>query len=128
MRNACRLRAGPSIFWHCDRDGLYSLYTIPQESYLRGTQVSDENGRLDFVTVFRDAIPAAGRICIWRNFASLADATNGKNSGAHDAARFARDVCADVYGNAKGYEGSRNPFSHVSIAGDVSFGDNTPPR
>ena len=36
------------------------------------------------------------------------------------------DICADVYNNAKGYEGSRNPFSHVSIAGDVSFGDNTP--
>jgi len=31
------------------------------------------------------------------------------------------DVSAHVYNNAKGYEGSRNPFSHVSIAGDVSW-------
>jgi protocatechuate 3,4-dioxygenase beta subunit len=113
-------------FWHCDRDGLYSLYTIPQESYLRGMQVSDENGRLDFVTVFPGCYPGRWPHLHLENFTSLADATTGKNSVLTTQLALPADVCADVYGNAKGYEGSRNPFSHVSIAGDVSFGDNTP--
>jgi len=113
-------------FWHCDRDGLYSLYTIPQESYLRGMQVSDENGRLDFVTVFPGCYPGRWPHLHLENFTSLADATTGKNSVLTTQLALPADVCADVYGNAKGYEGSRNPFSQVSIAGDVSFGDNTP--
>jgi hypothetical protein len=41
------------------------LVTIPKESYLRGVQVSDENGKLDFVTISPAVILAAGRTCIW---------------------------------------------------------------
>jgi protocatechuate 3,4-dioxygenase beta subunit len=113
-------------FWHCDRDGLYSLYTIPNESYLRGMQVSDENGRLDFVTVFPGCYPGRWPHLHLEHFTSLANATTGKNSVLTTQLALPADICADVYGNAKGYEGSQNPFSHVSIAGDVSFGDNTP--
>jgi protocatechuate 3,4-dioxygenase beta subunit len=112
-------------FWHCDRDGLYSLYTIPQESYLRGVQVSDENGKLDFVTVFPGCYPGRWPHLHLENFTSLAQATNGHNALLTTQLALPADVCADVYNNAKGYRASRDPFSHVSIAGDVSFGDNT---
>ena len=33
--------AGAAVYlWHCDRDGGYSLYTVPEENYLRGVQES----------------------------------------------------------------------------------------
>ena len=74
----CAPLAGYAVyFWHCDRDGLYSLYTIPQESYLRGVQVSDENGELDFVTVFPGCYPGRWPHLHLENFTSLAEATTG---------------------------------------------------
>jgi len=115
-----------AYFWHCDRDGLYSLYTIAKESYLRGVQVSDEKGRLDFVTVFPGCYPGRWPHMHLEIFPSLAQATNGHNALLTTQLALPADVCGDVYNNAKGYSGSIDPFSHVTIAGDVCFGDNTP--
>ena len=122
----CAPLAGYAVyFWHCDRDGLYSLYTIPQESYLRGMQVSDENGRLDFVTVFPGCYPGRWPHLHLENFTSLAHATNGRNSLLTTQLALPADVCADVYNNAKGYSGSIVPFSHITLETDQCFGDNT---
>ena len=53
--------------WHCDKDGLYSGYDTNNNSgqagltYLRGWQMTDANGEVDFVTI----VPGwyTGRIC-----------------------------------------------------------------
>lgn len=115
-----------AYFWQCDRDGLYSLYTIAQESYLRGVQVSDENGKLDFVTVFPGCYPGRWPHMHLEIFTSLAQATNGHNSILTTQLALPADVCGDVYNNAKGYSGSINPFSHITLETDQCFGDNTP--
>jgi protocatechuate 3,4-dioxygenase beta subunit len=113
-------------FWHCDRDGLYSLYTIPKESYLRGVQVSDENGKLDFVTVFPGCYPGRWPHLHLEIFTSLAQATNGRNSLLTTQLALPAAVCGDVYNNAKGYGGSIQPFSQITLETDQCFGDNTP--
>ena len=40
--------------WHCDRDGLYSLYSsgFTNQSCLRGVQVTDANDQVAFATNF----------------------------------------------------------------------------
>ncbi|MEI9931063.1 MAG: hypothetical protein WDM89_11090 [Rhizomicrobium sp.] len=114
-----------AYFWHCDRDGLYSLYTIPQESYLRGVQVSDENGDLDFKTVFPGCYPGRWPHMHLEIFTSLAQATNGRNSLLTTQLALPADVCGNVYDNAKGYSGSIDPFSHITLQTDQCFGDNT---
>lgn len=53
--------------WHCDKDGLYSGYDQQNnagqagQTYLRGYQMTDVNGEVDFVTIFPGWY--SGRIC-----------------------------------------------------------------
>jgi protocatechuate 3,4-dioxygenase beta subunit len=48
--------------WHCDKDGLYSGYqTETGLTYLRGYQITDVYGEVEFITIFPGWYP--GRIC-----------------------------------------------------------------
>lgn len=53
--------------WHCDKDGLYSGYSQQNNqgqaglTYLRGYQIADANGEVNFVTIFPGWY--TGRIC-----------------------------------------------------------------
>lgn len=53
--------------WHCDKDGIYSGYNTgsnqgnTEDTHLRGYQIADANGEVEFVTVFPGIYP--GRIC-----------------------------------------------------------------
>jgi hypothetical protein len=48
--------------WHCDKDGLYSGYqTESGKTYLRGYQLTDANGEVEFITIFPGWYN--GRIC-----------------------------------------------------------------
>lgn len=53
--------------WHCDKDGLYSGYSQTNNAgqagltYLRGYQMTDANGEVNFVTIFPGWY--TGRIC-----------------------------------------------------------------
>jgi protocatechuate 3,4-dioxygenase beta subunit len=48
--------------WHCDKDGNYSGYGSQQgQTYLRGYQITDANGEVNFVTIFPGWYN--GRIC-----------------------------------------------------------------
>ncbi|MBK7873762.1 MAG: hypothetical protein IPJ74_25445 [Saprospiraceae bacterium] len=45
--------------WHCDKDGLYSGYSQSNNAgqagltYLRGYQMTDANGEVNFITIFQ---------------------------------------------------------------------------
>ncbi|MFN3195568.1 MAG: T9SS type A sorting domain-containing protein [Chlorobiota bacterium] len=53
--------------WHCDKNGIYSGYNTgsnqgnTEDTHLRGYQIADANGEVEFVTVFPGIYP--GRIC-----------------------------------------------------------------
>lgn len=48
--------------WHCDKDGNYSGYNSETgKTYLRGYQITDMNGDVEFTTIFPGWYP--GRIC-----------------------------------------------------------------
>jgi protocatechuate 3,4-dioxygenase beta subunit len=55
MANGNKPFAGAAVYvWHCDREGRYSLYsdTVTNENYLRGVQIADSSGKVEFTTVF----------------------------------------------------------------------------
>jgi protocatechuate 3,4-dioxygenase beta subunit len=123
---ACVPLAGVAVYlWQCDRDSLYSLYTAPNESYLRGVQVTDENGRLSFTTIFPACYPGRWPHMHLEIFTSLEQATNGHNSILTTQLALPAETCSEVYDNARGYEKSIQNFQNVSLAGDISFGDDT---
>jgi protocatechuate 3,4-dioxygenase beta subunit len=109
--------------WQCDRDALYSLYTIATESYLRGVQVSDESGHLSFKTIFPACYPGRWPHMHLEIFASLDGATNGRNSILTTQLALPAEVCSEVYGNAKGYERSIQNFANITLQEDSVFGD-----
>jgi protocatechuate 3,4-dioxygenase beta subunit len=50
--------------WHCDKDGVYSGYAsmgTAGQTWLRGYQMTDVNGEVEFITIFPGWYP--GRIC-----------------------------------------------------------------
>lgn len=54
--------------WHCDADGVYSGYTNQNggvnstgQTFLRGYQLTDANGEVEFITIFPGWYP--GRVC-----------------------------------------------------------------
>ena len=123
----CTPLMGYAVYiWHCDRDQKYSLYTIPNESYLRGVQVSDDEGKLSFTTIFPGCYPGRYPHIHVEVFSSLASATNGDNAVLTTQLALPSDVCSDVYNNARGYQASIANFSNISLQTDMVFGDDTP--
>lgn len=55
---ACSPLSGATVdIWHCDAEGVYSGVSDPGfdtsgQSWLRGYQVTDENGRVEFMTIY----------------------------------------------------------------------------
>jgi protocatechuate 3,4-dioxygenase beta subunit len=124
--NGCIAESGFAVYtWNCTRDGLYSLYTAPDESYLRGVQVSDNDGRLSFTTIFPGCYPGRWPHIHAEIYTSLAEATNGRNAILTTQLAMPRHICHDIYNNVAGYEASKNYFADVSLKNDISFGDDT---
>lgn len=122
----CAVLPGYAVYiWQCDRDALYSLYTIPKESYLRGVQVADEEGNLTFKTIFPACYPGRYPHMHLEIFESLEQATNGHNAVLTTQLALPADVCQDVYDKAKGYEASRSSFANISLETDSVFRDDT---
>jgi protocatechuate 3,4-dioxygenase beta subunit len=122
---SCASLAGYAVYiWHCDRAGLYSLYSsgVTGENYLRGVQVADSSGQLSFTTIF----PAcyAGR---WPHihveiYPSLALATNVSNVAKTTQIAMTAAPCYEVFAST-GYSASVANFNQVSLASDNVFSD-----
>ena len=119
----CAPLAGHAVYlWHCDRDGRYSMYALPNENYLRGVQASDSAGRVSFVTVFPGCYPGRWPHIHFEVYPSLERATAAANKIATSQLAFPEDVCAEVYATT-GYEQSRQHLSRVSLRTDGIFRD-----
>ena len=119
------LAAGFALYaWHCDREGLYSLYSpgATEQNYLRGAQESGPAGDVSFTTIFPGCYPGRWPHVHFEVYRSLAAATDARNRGATSQLAFPEDACSQVYA-APGYEGSRAVFERVSLATDSIFRD-----
>lgn len=110
--------------WHCDAAGGYSMYSegIENETYLRGVQVADSNGKVSYTSIF----PACytGRwphihFEVYPNVDSITDATNAI---ATSQVALPEAVSKSVYA-LDGYAGSSANLAQVSLDNDNVFGD-----
>jgi protocatechuate 3,4-dioxygenase beta subunit len=126
VNNNCAALSGYAVYlWHTDRDGNYSLYDVPAQSYLRGVQVSNASGQVTFVTVFPGAYAGRYPHMHFEVFTSLASATSGQFARLTSQLAMPPATCSDVYANAAGYAASVARFNQSTIATDGIFRDNS---
>ncbi|HZY68687.1 MAG TPA: intradiol ring-cleavage dioxygenase [Devosia sp.] len=124
--NACAPLPGTAIYlWHCTQDGRYSLYTAPDENYLRGVQVADADGYVTFTTIFPGCYDGRWPHIHFEIYPDLDAATDHRNAVLTSQFALPADACTDVYANAPGYEASTGNFARISLERDMVFRDNS---
>ncbi len=123
---SCAPLAGFAVYiWCCDRQGLYSLYTAPAESYLRGVQVSDANGQVTFTMIFPGCYDGRWPHIHFEVFSSLSAATSGRYASLVSQLAMPSAACNTVYADTATYPSSATNFARISLSADNVFGDNS---
>jgi protocatechuate 3,4-dioxygenase beta subunit len=115
--------AGAAVYlWHCDRDGGYSLYTVPEENYLRGVQEADATGTVQFTSVFPGCYDGRWPHIHFEVYSSLADATTSGPIVKTSQIALPKEACDAVYATS-GYESSVSNLTRTSLSRDMVFRD-----
>jgi protocatechuate 3,4-dioxygenase beta subunit len=123
--NRCAALAGYAVYiWHCDASGAYSLYNLPNESYLRGVQISDANGQVRFTTIFPGCYAGRYPHIHFEVFSSAANATGGRYARLISQFALPASACALAYATSA-YAGSVSNYRGTSLATDGIFADNS---
>jgi protocatechuate 3,4-dioxygenase beta subunit len=123
LANGCAPFAGAAVYaWHCTRDGEYSLYTLPDQNYLRGAQSAGDDGVVRFTSIFPGCYSGRWPHVHFEVFPDLAAAGDDPNKVATSQIALPEDICSEVYATS-GYESSLANLSRVSLASDNVFGD-----
>ena len=122
---SCASLAGYAVYlWHCDREGLYSLYSsgVTAQNYLRGVQETDSTGNLVFTTIFPGCY--AGRMphVHVEVYPSLANAAAAANRLKTSQFTFPMATLNEAY-TAGGYTASVRNLAQISYATDDVFSD-----
>lgn len=123
---SCASLAGYAIYlWHADAQGRYSMYStgVTGENYLRGVQVSGNDGVATFVTVFPGCYVGRWPHIHFEVYRSATPATASSNKLRTSQLALPADVCAAVYASGATYAGSAANLAGVSLAGDNVFSD-----
>jgi protocatechuate 3,4-dioxygenase beta subunit len=124
---ACAPLAGYAIYlWHCDAIGRYSIYDLPDASYLRGVGVTDAAGNVTFKTVFPGCYPGRYPHMHFEVYPSLEAATSYKNRILTSQLAMPETVCHAVYEGAAAYKESIAHFARSPLKADGIFANNTP--
>lgn len=118
--------AGAAVYlWHCDRAGAYSLYdeSAVDQNYCRGVQVSDDDGKLSFETVFPACYAGRWPHIHFEVYDSLDTATAGDPKLRTSQIALPADACDAIYSEAEGYEQSATNVAQVALESDMVFAD-----
>lgn len=121
----CTAYPGAAVYlWHCDAPGRYSLYEDPitGEDYLRGVQVADAAGLVRFTSVFPGCYPGRWPHAHFEVYADEQAAVSGAAPVATSQLALPRDVCEQVYADAR-YGDSAGHLSRLSLERDGVFAD-----
>ena len=126
VNNSCAALAGYAIYlWHCNADGDYSLYDLPNENYLRGIQTTDANGQVTFTTIVPGTYNGRFPHIHFEVFSSLTNATTGRSARLISQFALPKDTLAALYAANSTYTGSISALNSASLDSDNVFGDNT---
>ncbi|MBL8943667.1 MAG: intradiol ring-cleavage dioxygenase [Myxococcales bacterium] len=125
VADGCAPLAGHAVYlWHCNRDGDYSMYTgsAASENYLRGVQVTDDDGKVTFTTIFPACYSGRWPHIHFEIYASLEDATDGSDPLHVSQLALPEAACDEVFAT-DGYEDSVGNLAQTSLSSDNVFGD-----
>jgi len=123
--STCTPLAGRAVYlWHCDRAGLYSLYSsgVTNQNYLRGVQEADAEGKLTFTTIFPGCYAGRWPHIHFEVFPSLSAAGNVANKTATSQIALPKASCDLVYATS-GYNQSITNLAGITLASDNVFSD-----
>lgn len=128
VNDACTPLKDHAVYlWHCDADGNYSIYNLPDHSYLRGVGVSDAEGRVHFTTIVPGCYRGRYPHMHFEVYPSLAKATDYKNRILTSQLAIPETTCKAVYGAHPAYAASVENFKATPpLERDGIFRDNTP--
>ena len=127
--STCVPLAGLAVYlWHCTRDGSYSMYSggHTNQNYLRGVQVSDASGIVQFSTIFPGCYSGRWPHIHFEVYGSLDAALGDGAVGDHvlvSQLALPSASCVEVYEAATGYTASADIFAATSLARDNVFGE-----
>jgi len=117
--------AGAAVYvWHCDAAGGYSMYSdgLENETYLRGVQVADADGRVAFTSIFPACYTGRWPHIHFEVYPGVQSISDAANAVSTSQAALPQDVCTSVYALA-GYAGSIENLNDVSLENDNVFSD-----
>lgn len=126
LTNNCAAGSGMAVYvWHCDREGLYSLYSdgVTEQNYLRGVQTADESGRVEFTSIFPACYSGRWPHIHFEVYDTLAAAVAGKNARLTSQIALPAEASDAVYAHDPGYSASIPNLSRVSLESDNVFSD-----
>ncbi|MCL8011027.1 intradiol ring-cleavage dioxygenase [Streptomyces sp. AS02] len=118
-------KKGAAVYlWHCDREGLYSLYSegATDENYLRGVQETDDKGQVTFKSIFPACYTGRWPHIHFEVYGSLDDATAATSITNTSQLALPKDVCDTVYAT-DGYSQSVTNLAQLSLETDNIFSD-----
>ncbi|GIE31725.1 3,4-dioxygenase subunit beta [Actinoplanes italicus] len=119
--------AGVAVYvWHCDRAGLYSMYSegVTGENYLRGVQVADAAGKVTFTSIFPACYTGRWPHVHFEVYPDEAAVTDSTKAIATSQVAIPKEHCDTVYAE-KGYESSVTNLARLTLATDNVFGDDS---
>lgn len=129
VSNGCAAIAGAAVYlWHCDAAGRYSLYSsgITTESYLRGVQVTDSEGKVTFTTIYPACYSGRWPHIHFEIFTGgLTSASTGRIATLISQLAMPAATNTAVFSGDSRYTASIANYNAISLSSDNVFGDNT---
>ena len=129
VNNGCAAIEGAAIYiWHCDVDGKYSLYSsgVTTESYLRGVQVTDSEGKVTFTTIYPACYSGRWPHIHFEIFLDgLTSASTGRTADLISQLAMPAATNTEVFTGDSRYTASIANYNSSSLSSDNVFGDNT---
>jgi protocatechuate 3,4-dioxygenase beta subunit len=108
--------------WHCTAEGQYSLYEVTDQNYLRGMQISDASGKVNFSSIFPGCYSGRWPHCHFEIFDSLEVANSGANARKTSQLALPQHECELAYADSS-YGNSLDNLGRLSLTTDGIFSD-----
>ncbi|MFK4872014.1 intradiol ring-cleavage dioxygenase [Novosphingobium sp. ZW T3_23] len=129
VNKGCAAIEGAAIYiWQCDAAGRYSLYSsgVTTESYLRGVQVTDAEGKVTFTTIYPACYSGRWPHIHFEIFTGgLTSASTGRSASLISQLALPAATNAAVFTGDTRYTASIANYNAISLSSDNVFGDNT---
>lgn len=125
--SSCTPLADHAIYlWHCDAAGQYSVYELPDLTYLRAVGVSSSAGTVEFETIVPGCYSGRYPHMHFEVYPNLTTAVDYRNRLLTSQLAVPAEACRAVYETDPAYRQSKSNFKNVSLRQDGIFRDNTP--